>query len=177
MSRAPFLLSSGLLALSTSLAACAATTRPDGQSGMLPQGAMAPDFVAKDADGAPFRLSQGAGHPRVVYFYPKDETPGCTKEACAFRDAWAEYQKRGILVFAVSRDTEESHRRFREQHHLPFYMAADVNGDIQKAYGAPGHLGVTSRVTFLVDDAGKVTHVWEKVDPAVHASDVLAAVK
>jgi peroxiredoxin Q/BCP len=144
---------------------------------MLADGAAAPDFSAKDASGAPFRLSEGAGHTRVVYFYPKDETPGCTKEACAFRDAFGEYQRRGVLVFGVSRDTEESHRKFREQHQLPFYLAADENGDIEKAYGAPEHLGVTSRVTFLVDPSGKISHVWDKVDPVVHANDILALVK
>ncbi|HVU05016.1 MAG TPA: peroxiredoxin [Polyangiaceae bacterium] len=165
------------LALLASLGGCAATRRPDGNTGMLPPGSVAPDFVARDAAGAPVRFSSLAGHPRVVYFYPKDETPGCTKEACAFRDAFAEYEKRGVVVFGVSRDSEASHEKFRKAHALPFLLAADESGEIQRAYGAPGHLGVTSRVTFLVGADGRVQEVWEKVDPAAHAADVLAAVK
>jgi peroxiredoxin Q/BCP len=154
--------------------ACGATQRPDGGKGLLPVGATAPDFAATDAFGKPVRLSETAGHLRVVYFYPKDETPGCTKEACGFRDAFDEYKKRGIALFGVSRDSEESHRKFREHHSLPFFLAADPSGDVQRAYGVPGHLGIASRVTFLVDANGKVSHVWEKVDPAVHSAEVLA---
>jgi thioredoxin-dependent peroxiredoxin len=157
--------------------ACGATQRPDGGKGLLPVGAQAPDFAATDAFGKPVRLSETAGHPRVVYFYPKDETPGCTKEACAFRDAFDEYKKRGISLFGVSRDSEESHRKFREHHALPFYLAADPSGDVQRAYGVPGHLGIASRVTFLIDANGKIAFVWEKVDPAAHSAEVLAQVR
>jgi peroxiredoxin Q/BCP len=157
--------------------ACGAMQRPDGGKGLLPIGMAAPDFTARDAFDKPLRFSETAGHPRVVYFYPKDETPGCTKEACAFRDAFDEYKKRGVALFGVSRDSEESHRKFRENHQLPFYLAADPNGDVQRAYGVPGHVGYASRVTFLVDANGKVLHVWEKVDPAVHSSEVLAELK
>ena len=138
-------------------AACSETKRPDGGSGMLPLGAVAPDFEAKDAEGKTVRLSDGKDHARVVYFYPKDDTPGCTKEACAFRDAWNEYTKRGVWVFGVSRDSEESHRKFRETHKLPFPLAA--------------------RVTFLVDKDGKIAREWPEVDPAVHAAEVLAKIE
>lgn len=156
---------------------CGSMQRPDGGRGLLSAGASAPDFTGRDAFDKPVRLSETAGRPRIVYFYPKDETPGCTKEACAFRDAFEEYKKRGVALFGVSRDTEESHRKFRENHQLPFFLVADPNGDVQRAYGVPGHLGFASRVTFLVDASGKILHVWEKVDPAVHSAEVLAELK
>ena len=90
------------------LIACAATTRPDGGKGLLPVGATAPDFEARDPSGAVVRLSSAEGSPRVVYFYPKDETPGCTKEACAFRDAFDRYRARGVVIYGVSRDSLKS---------------------------------------------------------------------
>jgi peroxiredoxin Q/BCP len=145
--------------------------------GMLQTGATAPDFTATDASGKSVKLSDSAGHPRVVYFYPKDETPGCTKEACAFRDAFKSYTDRGVVLFGVSRDTEESHKKFRENHQLPFALVADESGAVQKAYGVPSKMGVlASRVTFLVDKDGKVEKVWPEVDPGTHADEVLAAV-
>ena len=165
------------LALST-LMACAATQRPDGGTGLLPVGSVAPDFAAKDASGAVVRLSSSAGSPRVVYFYPKDETPGCTKEACAFRDAFDEYKARGIVVYGVSRDSEASHEEFRKNHSLPFDLAADEDGTVQKAYGVPSKFGShAARVTFLVGKDGKVTYVFKDVDPAVHATEVLAKIE
>jgi peroxiredoxin Q/BCP len=152
--------------------------RPDGGEGVLSAGAVAPDFAAHDATGKLVRFSEYAGKDRVVYFYPKDETPGCTKEACAFRDAFDKYSERGIVLFGVSRDSEESHKKFREHHSLPFALAADESGDVQKAYGVPSKMGVlASRVTFLVGKDGKVERVWENVDPGVHAAEVLAAVR
>jgi peroxiredoxin Q/BCP len=151
--------------------------RPDGGEGVLPVGTAAPDFEGRDAAGKTVRLSEFAGKDRVVYFYPKDETPGCTKEACAFRDAFTKYTDRGVVLFGVSRDSEESHAKFREHHSLPFALVADENGSVQKAYGVPSKMGVlASRVTFLIGKDGKVEHVWENVDPGVHAAEVLAAV-
>jgi len=148
----------------------------DGGEGLLPVGVKAPDFAATDAKGATVRLS-GVQGPRVVYFYPKDETPGCTKEACAFRDAFQKYEERGVTIFGVSRDTEESHAKFREHHQLPFPLAADPKGDIQHAYGVPDKLpGIASRVTFVVGADGNVSKVFEKVDPAIHSDEVLAAI-
>jgi peroxiredoxin Q/BCP len=158
------------------LTACSRHARPDGGEGLLPVGSTAPDFAATGADGAAVRLSSVKG-PRVVYFYPKDETPGCTKEACAFRDAFQKYEERGITIFGVSRDTEESHAKFRGNHQLPFPLAADPKGDIQHAYGVPDRLpGIASRVTFVVGVDGKVSKVFEKVDPGVHSDEVLAAI-
>jgi peroxiredoxin Q/BCP len=146
---------------------------------LLPVGAAAPELVGTDAAGKIFKLSAQKGHFAVVYFYPKDETAGCTKEACAFRDASADYAKKGITIFAVSRDSDASHKGFREHHHLPFPMVADTSGDLQKAYGVPSvapALGMASRVTFLVGPDGKIARVWPKVDPVVNAKEVLDAV-
>ena len=152
--------------------------RPDGGSGLLPLGATAPDFTAKDIGGKVVHLSDFSGSPRVVYFYPKDETPGCTQEACAFRDAYGKFRSKGVVVFGVSRDTEKSHDEFRAAHGLPFPLAADPDGAIQKSYGVPNMgLPLASRVSFLVDRDGKIEHVFEKVDPVIHADEVLAMVK
>jgi len=160
-----------------SLTACGSTTRPDGGKGLLPVGAAAPDFEARDPSGAPIRLSSASGSPRVVYFYPKDETPGCTKEACAFRDAFDRYRDKGVIIFGVSRDSAESHREFQQHHSLPFALAADESGAVQTAYGVPSRLGHAARVTFLVGRDGRVVKVFPNMDPAVHANEVLEAVK
>ena len=158
------------------LAACGSTTRPDGGKGLLGVGAMAPDFEAHDPGGTPVRLSSAAGSPRVVYFYPKDETPGCIKEACAFRDAFDKFRGRGVVIFGVSRDSAESHRQFQTHYTLPFALAADEGGAVQAAYGVPSRLGHAARVTFLVGRDGHVVRVFPDVDPAIHATEVLAAV-
>lgn len=166
----------GALSLFALLASCGAATRPDGGKGLLPVGAAAPDFEARDPSGTVVHLSAAAGSPRVVYFYPKDETPGCTKEACAFRDAFDRYKAKGVVIFGVSRDSAESHREFQAHHSLPFALAADESGAVQKAYGVPSRLGHAARVTFLVGRDGRITRVFPDVDPAVHATEVLAAV-
>jgi peroxiredoxin Q/BCP len=136
-------------------------------------GAIAPDVLGKDVDGKITRLSDRRGHPSVVYFYPKDGTPGCTKEACAFRDAWKRYEAAGVTVFGVSRDSESSHASFAREHKLPFPLVADTDGAVAAAYGVGGFLGMSSRVTFLVGQDGKIRRVWPDVDPAVHADQVL----
>lgn len=148
--------------------------RPDGGEGMLPMGASAPDFTATTKAGEPVRLSSLHGHAVVVYFYPKDFTPGCTSEACAFRDSWAKYQAQNVTIVGVSRDTEESHRKFVKQHELPFPLASDEDGAIARSYGVRSALGVDARVTFLLGPDGKVAKIWPDVDPAIHATEVLA---
>jgi peroxiredoxin Q/BCP len=158
-------------------AVACATHRPDGGSGPFPVGTVAPDFAARDANGKAVRLSSFAGSPRVVYFYPKDETPGCTKEACAFRDAYEKYRARGVEIFGVSRDSEASHDAFRAAHKLPFALSADEDGSVQTAYGVPSRLGHAARVSFLVGRDGKVERVFDQVDPVAHAEEVLALVK
>jgi peroxiredoxin Q/BCP len=153
--------------------------RPDGGAGLLPLGTAAPDFAARDSTGKVVHLSDFGGTPRLVYFYPKDETPGCTKEACAFRDTYDKFKAKNVTVFGVSRDTEKSHDEFRAAHALPFPLVADADGAVQKAYGVPSKMGlpIADRVSFLVDRDGKIDHVFEKVDPVVHANEVLDLVK
>lgn len=168
---------SGLL-LGAVVAGCGETKRPDGNVGLLPVGAAAPDIVGEDAAGKPVKLSEQQGRMAVVFFYPKDGTPGCTKQACAFRDAFDKLQSAGVTVFGVSRDSVESHREFRKEHSLPFAMVADESGAVMAAYGVPSkYLIMSDRVTFLVDGEGKIAQVWPEVDPAVDAERVLAAAK
>lgn len=153
----------------------AAVRRPDGGEGLLTASAQAPEVRGEDASGHTVSLSSVRGHPAVVYFYPRDGTPGCTAEACAFRDAWERYAKLGITVFGVSSDGAESHREFREEHHLPFPLVSDVDGSIAAAYGVPKKLWGYARVTFLIDARGAIARVWPSVDPAVNANEVLEA--
>lgn len=149
---------------------------------MLKEGTMAPDFTLKDANGEAVRLKDLRGQKVVLYFYPKDDTPGCTKEACSFRDAFAEYKKRNIMVLGVSLDSEASHKKFAAKYKLPFTLLADPDHAIADAYGVYGqkkfmgrtYLGV-KRMTFLIDEKGKVKKVFEKVKPEEHAQEVLAA--
>lgn len=150
--------------------------RPDGGEGPLPIGSRAPDVVGETPTGAEIRLSALLGRPVVVYFYPKDGTPGCTTQACGFRDAWARYQTQGVAIFGVSSDTAERHRSFQADHKLPFPLVADESGDVAKSYGVPKQLWGYSRITFLVGRDGKIAKLWPSVDPGVHADDVLAAV-
>jgi peroxiredoxin Q/BCP len=165
-----------LVAAACALLACGPTQRPDGGSGLLAVGAAAPDFAAKDAQGAPVRLSQARGKVAVVYFYPKDETPGCTKQACAFRDNFAKFEHAGVTVFGISRDSQQSHDAFRAHHRLPFALLADEDGAVQRAYGVPSKMpGMSARVTFLVDRDGKIARVWPQVDPVQNVTEVLNA--
>jgi thioredoxin-dependent peroxiredoxin len=151
-------------------------TRAADPSAAAPSQALvsAPEFSAKDADGKTVKLQDLRGSLVVVYFYPKDETPGCTKEACAFRDAFAEYTKRGIKIVGVSQDSEESHKQFRTKHQLPFLLVADTDGAISKAFNVKSTMGMSSRVTYLLDREGKIVRNWPDVDPGVHAAEVLA---
>ena len=167
-----------LLSTALMLAVGCASERPDGGQGVLPVGAHAPELEGRDARDQPIKLSSVRGKLAVVYFYPKDETPGCTKQACALRDAFDEYTKSDIVIFGVSRDSEESHRKFRASHQLPFPLVADESGAAQDAYGVPSKLpGMSARVSFLVDRQGKIARVWPDVDPALHAGQVLAAAR
>ena len=149
---------------------------------MIKEGTVAPTFTAKNADGETVRLKDLRGQKVVLYFYPKDDTPGCTKEACSFRDAFADFKKRGIEVLGVSVDSEASHKKFAAKYKLPFTLLADPNHAIADAYGVYGekkfmgrtYLGV-KRITFLIDEKGKIKKVFEKVKPEEHARDVLQA--
>jgi peroxiredoxin Q/BCP len=155
------------------LAGCGGVKRPDGGTGLLPVGSATPDLRAKDQHGAEQSLAAERGHPTVVYFYPKDATPGCTKEACAFRDAWDRYKAARVQVFGVSSDDVGSHEQFAKAQKLPFPLLADTTGAWATAFGVPSTLGMTKRVTFLLDKDGKVAKVYPDVDPGVHAGEVL----
>jgi peroxiredoxin Q/BCP len=161
------------------LGACSHATQAAAASdGMLGVGKPAPDVEGTTEQGTTLRLSQTKGTIAVVYFYPKDETPGCTKEACAFRDNYSAFESAGVTVFGVSRDTAQSHAAFRAHYQLPFVMVADPNGTAQQAYGVPSKApGIAARVTFLIDRSGKIAHVWPDVDPVQHAKEVLDAAK
>jgi peroxiredoxin Q/BCP len=164
------------LTLLGALLACGPVKRPDGGTGLLPVGAPAPNVTAVDAANREVKLAD-LHQPAIVYFYPADGTPGCTKEACAFRDVWDRFQNEHVAVIGVSSDSPESHAKFLRDKHLPFALASDESGVIGTAYGVKKHLWGYDRVSFLVDRQGKIAHVWPDVDPGVHAEEVLAAAK
>jgi thioredoxin-dependent peroxiredoxin len=139
----------------------------------LAVGTKAPTFTTQDTSGKTVSLENYAGKTVVLYFYPKDDTPGCTKEACSFRDNYSAYQNKDITVFGVSMDDVASHQKFTDKFNLPFPLLADTNGAIAKAYGVDGG-GYAKRVTFVIDGTGKVAHVYDTVKTDTHASDILA---
>ena len=151
--------------------------RPDGGSGLLQIGTRAPDVVARGPDRQEVRLSELQGKLVVVYFYPGDGTPGCTQEACAFRDAWKRYEKQDVAIIGVSTNNAESHAKFQHDEKLPFALAPDEDGKIGSAYGVRKTAFGYERVSFLIDGEGRIARVWEDVDPGVHADQVLAEAK
>ncbi len=138
-------------------------------------GTDAPTFTAKDTNGNTVSLSDFAGKTVVLYFYPKDDTPGCTKQACSFRDANEEYQGKDVVVIGVSADDQASHQQFTQKYNLPFTLLADTDRTIIKAYDVDGG-GKAMRVTYVIDASGKITHVDSSVNTSSHASDVLSAI-
>jgi len=150
----------------------------------LKEGDKAPDFTAPANGGHKVSLTDFKGKPVVLYFYPKDDTPGCTKEACAFRDHFAEFKKKGAVVLGVSVDPVKSHDKFASKFKLPFTLVSDEDKTIVQAYGVWGekqfmgrkYLG-THRVTFLIGRDGRIKRIWPKVKPEEHAEDVLAALE
>jgi peroxiredoxin Q/BCP len=149
---------------------------------MLKEGGQAPDFTVRDTDGNEVRLSELRGRKVVLYFYPKDDTPGCTKQACSIRDAYSEFEERGIKVLGVSLDDQASHRKFADKYELPFTLLADTDHAVADAYGVYGekefmgkkYMGV-DRKTFLIDEQGRVKKVFNKVNVEEHADEVLEA--
>jgi peroxiredoxin Q/BCP len=136
------------------------------------EGKPPPDFSARAHDGTDVHLAALKGKPVVVYFYPKDETPGCTKEACAFRDAWNDLSAKGVVLIGVSGDTDASHKAFAEHHKLPFLLVSDPNGDLAKAYGVPFTAGYAGRQSFVVGADGNVKKIYRKVDVTLHAKEI-----
>jgi thioredoxin-dependent peroxiredoxin len=148
----------------------------------LKEGDKAPEFTVATNGGGKVSLSDYKGKNVILYFYPKDNTPGCNTEACSFRDHWDDFKKKGAVVLGVSTDPVKSHDKFVEKFKLPFTLLADDDKSIVQAYGVWGpktFMGVkytgTSRVTFLIGPDGKIKKIWPKVKPAEHVAEVLAA--
>jgi thioredoxin-dependent peroxiredoxin len=140
----------------------------------LPVGTIAPSFTVKDTNGNTVSLSDYIGKTVVIYFYPKDDTPGCTKEACSFRDNYSAYQGKNIAVFGVSMDNEASHQAFTEKFSLPFPLLADTDGALTKAFDVDGG-GYSKRVTYVIDSAGQIIKAYDgTVKTETHATDILA---
>ncbi len=147
-------------------------------------GSQAPDFTLSDDEGRMHTLSDYRGKPVVLYFYPKDNTSGCTKEACGFRDDYSAYQDVGVTILGISPDSPKSHANFRAKYELPFTLLADPDREVIKMYGAWGlkklygreYEGVM-RTTFLIGEDGNILKVFEKVKPANHSTEILAVLE
>ncbi|TWU39918.1 putative peroxiredoxin bcp [Novipirellula aureliae] len=150
----------------------------------LEPGRKAPAFTLQDDSGNKVKLSELKGKPVVIYFYPRDNTPGCTKEACAFRDRYDELKELGAQLFGVSTDSAESHTKFRDKHSLPFPLLVDADHAMSEKYGAwreknmygKKSMGI-QRSTYLIDSSGKVAHVWKRVKVDGHDQQVIDSVK
>jgi len=150
---------------------------------VLAEGIKAPVFELKDFEGKSHKLTDYAGQTIVIYFYPKDDTPGCTKEACSFRDSYQDFRDAGIEVIGISPDTEKSHLKFRRKYDLPFVLLADPDHAVCELYGVWGvkknygreYEGVY-RTTFIIDPQGMVKRVFKNVKPSDHSQEVLKAV-
>jgi peroxiredoxin Q/BCP len=144
---------------------------------LIPAGAPAPTFTAVAHDGQKVDLAKLKGKYVVLYFYPKDDTPGCTKEACDIRDNWTKMQKAGVMVFGVSTQDNTSHKAFAEKHKLPFPLLPDDKGEIAAKYKVPVVNGNARRITYLIGKDGKIKHVWPKVTPVGHSAEILAQIE
>ncbi len=147
-------------------------------------GIKAPDFNLLDENEKPHALSDYLGKAVVLYFYPKDDTPGCTKEACSFRDDYAVYREAGVVILGVSPDSPKKHAKFKEKYQLPFTLLADENHQVCELYGVWGRKKYMGReydgvfrTTFLIDAEGQIVKVFDNVKPDGHSGEVLAALK
>jgi len=149
---------------------------------LVEEGSPAPDFTLTSDSGERVRLSQLRGRPVVLYFYPRDDSPGCTKQACGIRDSYDAFEQRDVVVLGVSTDDEASHLKFKQKHELPFTLLADPDHQVSEQYGVWGerkfagktYMGI-ERSTFLIDPEGRVAKVMRRVKPATHAELVLDA--
>ena len=160
--------------------------RTEGIAAMTPltEGAEAPDFTLESDSGDTVSLAQLRGKPVVLYFYPRDDTPGCTTEACEFRDAWADVQRTGAVVLGVSPDTARSHQKFKSKFRLPFPLLADPDHRVAERYGAWGERSMYGRkfqgilrTTFVIGPDGRIRRVFERVKPKGHAAEVLKSLQ
>ncbi|MDH4104201.1 MAG: thioredoxin-dependent thiol peroxidase [Thermoleophilia bacterium] len=149
---------------------------------MVAEGSPAPNFTLTADSGEAVTLSSFKGAPVALFFYPRDDTPGCTAQACGIRDAWGEFEGRGAVVLGVSPDSPKTHLKFREKYGLPFTLLADEDHAVAEQYGVwveksmygKTYMGI-ERSTFVIDAAGNVAKIMRRVKPAEHAADVLAA--
>lgn len=139
----------------------------------LRPGTVAPAFQTIDTQGSSVALADLAGRTVVLYFYPKDDTPGCTKEACGFRDHYPVYEEKNVVVLGVSRDDQAAHQAFTQKYNLPFPLLVDTDGAISKAYDVDGG-GYSERVTYVIDPEGQIKRVYTSVKTDTHATDILA---
>jgi thioredoxin-dependent peroxiredoxin len=152
--------------------------------GLLAVGTKAPEFITTDQDGKRHSLSDYRGKKVILYFYPKDNTSGCTKEACAFRDHFATFRQLGVEILGVSVDTEKSHKSFAQKYDLPFTLLVDSDKHLVQAYGVWGEKNLygrkymgTNRVTYLIDETGNIAAIFPKVKPDKHAEEILAVLQ
>lgn len=150
---------------------------------LLNEGSLAPDFDLVDETSQPRKLTDYRGRNVLLYFYPKDDTPGCTTEACNFRDDYSDYEKAGVVILGISADTAASHAKFKQKYHLPFTLLADTDHKVCEAYGVWAkkkmmgreYLGIL-RTSYLIDPDGKIKKVFAEVKPAEHSKEVLGLV-
>lgn len=149
---------------------------------MLEIGQLAPDFTAKDKDDKTYKLSDFKGQKIILYFYPKDNTPGCTTQACNLRDSYAYFKTKGYTIIGISKDSAKSHEKFSTKYQLPFLLLADTDKSIISAYGAEHkklmfgkECTTTKRMTLVLDETGKITHILEKVNAKTHIEDLKKA--
>lgn len=147
---------------------------------MVQIGSKAPSFVLKDSEGRDISLSDYLGKRVVLYFYPRDNTPGCTRQACAFKGLYDEFKRRDVVVIGISRDSVASHKKFAEKYDLPFIILSDPELEVIKSYGVwqekklYGKLGFgVIRTTFIIDEEGNISHIMPKVKPDTNASEIL----
>jgi peroxiredoxin Q/BCP len=144
---------------------------------LLPVGSPAPAIKATAHNGEQVDLAKMKGQYVVFYFYPKDFTGGCTKQACDIRDNWSKLKAAGVTVYGVSTQDNESHKKFAAEHKLPFALLPDDKGEIAKAFGVPTTFGLAKRVSFLIGKDGKIKYVWPKAATTGHAAEILAQVE
>jgi thioredoxin-dependent peroxiredoxin len=181
----PCSLVAGLLLAGSSLSLAAETPAPPAatppappvEATLLAPGTPAPDFTATAHNGEKVTLSKLKGKNVVLYWYPKDDTPGCTKQACDIRDNWDKLKKAGVVVYGVSTQDNTSHQVFAEKHKLPFALLPDEKGEIAQKFGVPVVNGKARRMSVLIGKDGKVKHVWPKAATTGHAQEILAAVE
>jgi peroxiredoxin Q/BCP len=148
---------------------------------VLKEGDLAPAITTQMVSGeqiTPFSLADYRGKKVILYFYPKDDTPGCTKEACSFRDGFSKFQAAGLTVLGCSVDSEDAHKKFIKKYNLPFPLLLDPDKKIATEYGVANGipiLGLDKRVTYVIDENGRILKVYPKVDPSIHATEILSA--